>query len=53
MPFKRNNKLTGTDEVTTATGISVPGDPIEQLLFTEDWLTRVRAVAHCTISDRA
>ncbi|MFM9681627.1 hypothetical protein [Streptomyces brasiliscabiei] len=41
------------DDVTTATGTTVPGDAIEQLLFTEDWLTGVRAVAHDTISERA
>lgn len=41
------------DDVTTATGTIVPGDAIEQLLFTEDWLTGVRAIAHDTISERA
>ncbi|MGW0653261.1 hypothetical protein ACWD4T_31460 [Streptomyces umbrinus] len=39
--------------ITTATGTTVPGHAIEQLLFTEDWLTGVRAVANTTISDHA
>jgi hypothetical protein len=41
------------DDVTTATGTIVPGAAIKQLLFTEDWLTGVRAIAHDTISERA
>ncbi|MFF4933146.1 hypothetical protein ACFY2H_30295 [Streptomyces griseofuscus] len=40
-------------DVTTATGTTVPGDAIQQLLFTTDWLTGVRAVAHDSISERA
>jgi hypothetical protein len=40
-------------DVTTATGTTVPATAIEQLLFTEDWLTGVRAIAHDTISERA
>ncbi|MER5376257.1 hypothetical protein [Streptomyces sp. NPDC002553] len=41
------------EDVTTATGTTVPAAAIEQLLFTEDWLTGVRAIAHDTISERA
>ncbi|MFI1312423.1 hypothetical protein ACH4TS_20110 [Streptomyces albidoflavus] len=41
------------DDVTAATGTTVPGTAIEQLLFTEDWLTGVRAIAHDTITERA
>ncbi|MFJ4700513.1 hypothetical protein ACIP5N_21960 [Streptomyces sp. NPDC088768] len=41
------------DDITTATGATVPASAIEQLLFTEDWLNGVRAMANTTISDRA
>ncbi|CAL9673149.1 hypothetical protein [Streptomyces sp. enrichment culture] len=41
------------DDVTTATGTTVPAAAIEQLLFTKDWLKGVRAIAHDTISERA
>lgn len=41
------------ENATTATGTTVPGKAIEQLLFTEDWLTGVRAIAHDTITERA
>lgn len=39
--------------ITTATGTTVSGSAIEQLLFTKDWLTGVRAMTNTTISDRA
>lgn len=41
------------EDVTTATGTTVPAEAIEQLLFTKDWLKGVRAIAHDTISERA
>ncbi|MFC9931899.1 hypothetical protein [Streptomyces sp. NPDC127190] len=41
------------EDVTTATGTTVPAAAIEQLLFTKDWLKGVRAIAHDTISERA
>ncbi|MFE9769417.1 hypothetical protein ACFYPC_33680 [Streptomyces sp. NPDC005808] len=40
-------------DVTTATGTTVHRNAIARMLFTEDWLTGVRAVAHDTISERA
>lgn len=40
-------------DVITTTGTTVPIAAIEQLLFTEDWLTGVRTVAHDAISKRA
>ncbi|MEV4975391.1 hypothetical protein [Streptomyces scopuliridis] len=40
-------------DVATATGTTVPAAAIEQPLFTEHWLTGVRAVANAAISDRA
>ncbi|MEU7261907.1 hypothetical protein AB0B21_39845 [Streptomyces rimosus] len=42
------------DDATTTTGTTVPAAAIEQqLLFTEDSTTRVRAKARATISERA
>ncbi|MFC7934465.1 hypothetical protein [Streptomyces cinereoruber] len=40
-------------DITTATGSTVPEAAIKQLLFTEDWLTGVRATANVTLTGQA
>ncbi|MFE3126659.1 hypothetical protein ACFXHD_24910 [Streptomyces hydrogenans] len=41
------------ENITTATGTTVPGAAIEQMLFTTDWLTGVRGAANATLTEQA
>lgn len=43
----------GMKDVTPATGGTVAGTALEQLLVTENWNEGLRALAHATISERA